>query len=59
MIESNKNSVIALVVWRLSLLILVPIMLFIILATRPILKRHYQPKCITKWYNKTDLKWFS
>ena len=46
------------VMWRLTLVILVPIMLFIILIIRPISRKHYEPKWITKWYKKTGVKWF-
>jgi len=46
------------VMWCLTLVILVPIMLFIILIIRPISKKHYEPEWITKWYKKTGVKWF-
>ena len=47
------------VMWVFSLVFLVPLMLFVMCVIRPILKRHYEPKWITKWYKKTDNKWFN
>jgi hypothetical protein len=46
------------ILWKMSLVLLVPLMIFIMLVVRPILQRHYEPKWITKWYNNTDVKWF-
>ena len=45
-------------IWKISALVLIPIMLFIMLVVRPILKRHYEPKWITKWYANTGVKIF-
>ncbi len=56
--EENKLSL-GSVIWSLSLIALIPTMLFIMVIIRPILKRHYEPKWITKWYKNTDNKWFS
>ena len=58
-ISKAKELNLGIVIWSLSLIILIPIMLFIMAIIRPILKRHYEPKWITKWYKKTDNKWFS
>ena len=55
--EENKLNL-GSVIWRLSLIMLIPIMFFVMVIIRPILKRHYQPKWITKWYRKTRSKLF-
>jgi len=55
--ETNKLNL-GSVMWSSSLMILIPLMLIIILIVRPITKRHYEPKWITKWYKKTGSKLF-